>query len=89
MKEQTYLTRQRIQQAFETFDTDGSQSLSVEEVSQALGGDTMAKNIMKRFDIDGDGEISLEEFQMVMDADEKWTERERTQQQQLNTTRIR
>lgn len=70
MKEQQYLTRQRIWQAFETFDTDGSQSLSANEVAKALGGDHLAKTIMKRFDSDGDGQISFEEFQEVMNSEE-------------------
>ena len=71
MKEQQYLTRQRILQAFETFDTDGSKSLSSEEVAHALGGDHLAKNIMKKFDTDGDGQISFEEFQLVMNGSDE------------------
>lgn len=50
MKEQQYLTHQRIHQAFELFDTDGSKTLNMSEITKALGGDSLAKNIMLKFD---------------------------------------
>ncbi|EOD08663.1 hypothetical protein EMIHUDRAFT_60781, partial [Emiliania huxleyi CCMP1516] len=57
-----------VRAAFEEFDTDGSGSLEVKELQQALarlGVETSsdaARRILDKFDKDGDGTIGLDEF---------------------------
>ena len=60
------LSRERLHMAFKEFDKDGNGSISVQELSQALGGTKGQANIflemVKEADADGNGEIDLEEF---------------------------
>lgn len=56
---------QQIAEAFEQFDSDGSGSISKEELSQILGSESSEAYIdqlMKEADTNGDGQISFDEF---------------------------
>ena len=65
----TVLDRENLQIAFNLFDTDGSGTISVEEIRKLLGGtenDAQLMEIIQEVDIDGDGEIDIEEFTTMM-----------------------
>ena len=63
-------TKAEIRQAFATFDTDDSGSLSAEELRRVLtrpgGGSPLtegeAQHLIHKYDDDGDGVLSLDEF---------------------------
>eukprot|EP00271_Cylindrocystis_brebissonii_P019778 TRINITY_DN6209_c0_g1_i1.p1 TRINITY_DN6209_c0_g1~~TRINITY_DN6209_c0_g1_i1.p1 ORF type:complete len:563 (+),score=127.06 TRINITY_DN6209_c0_g1_i1:542-2230(+) len=64
-----------LRTAFDTFDTDGSGQLDVEELSQALGvkGDsTDLLTIINECDENNDGQISFDEFQKMMRKGSEW-----------------
>ena len=57
--------------AFDSYDKDGSQLLSVDEIKKALGiiegeDNDVIKGIIKEIDLNGDGEISFDEFKQLM-----------------------
>ena len=57
--------------AFDSYDKDGSQLLSVDEIKKALGiiegeDNDVIKRIIKEIDLNGDGEISFDEFKQLM-----------------------
>lgn len=57
--------------AFDSYDKDGSQLLSVDEIKKALGiiegeDNDVIKGIIKEIDLNGDGEISFDEFRQLM-----------------------
>ena len=57
--------------AFDSYDKDGSQLLSVHEIEKALGiiegeDNDVKKGIIKEIDLNGDGEISFDEFKQLM-----------------------
>lgn len=74
-------------QAFERFDTDGSGSLSSEEVTQVLRAlgieETDFEEIMTSADADGDGSIDYEEFVSLMKTRKRMEEMKRTLDAQI------
>ncbi len=58
--------------AFDFFDKDGSKSISVVELKEALGAkDTLVddaawENLVKEVDKDNNGEVDFEEFEAMM-----------------------
>ena len=57
--------------AFDSYDKDGSQLLSMDEIKKALGiiegeDNDVIKGIIKEIDLNGDGEISFDEFRQLM-----------------------
>jgi len=65
------LQDQKLRQAFEMFDKDGSGQISREEVKVVLGtgkfgSDKAWDDIIKEVDVNGDGEISFDEFKVMM-----------------------
>jgi calcium-dependent protein kinase len=60
------LSKERLQSAFNLFDKDSNGSISVKELTEALGGnrkkDNMFLEMIQEADINHDGEIDLEEF---------------------------
>ena len=60
------MSRERLELAFKTFDTDHSGKISMEELETAFGGSHNSskcfKQMIKEADTNGDGEIDLEEF---------------------------
>jgi len=64
---------ERIQRAFEIFDTDGNGSLSIAELKAVLtrpgGGHALTDKevaaIIAEFDANGDGELQIDEFALM------------------------
>ncbi|OMJ87571.1 hypothetical protein SteCoe_10656 [Stentor coeruleus] len=59
-------SREKVREVFNIFDKNKDGKLSLEEIQNALGGnsknDTVFKQILKEADTNGDGEIDFEEF---------------------------
>ena len=56
---------------FNAFDTDGSGSISSEEIKSLLGtvkisNEEVYENIIREVDVDGNGEIDMSEFKAMM-----------------------
>lgn len=67
MNRQSLLSRDRLEEAFRTFDKDGSGSITAEELKEVLGkhqkyDDAVWHEIIKEVDQNGDGVIDLKEF---------------------------
>ena len=66
------LSDKYLRLAFNSYDKDGSQLLSVDEIKKALGliegeeDNDVIKKIIKEIDINGDGQISFDEFKQLM-----------------------
>ena len=66
------LSDKYLRLAFNSYDKDGSQLLSVDEIKKALGliegneDNDVIKNIIKEIDLNGDGQISFDEFKQLM-----------------------
>ncbi|CAD8149985.1 unnamed protein product [Paramecium octaurelia] len=61
--EEKLLSKQRLQQAFNIFDTNGDGQISKEELQEIMGmDDNIWKEILEMCDSNQDGQISLEEF---------------------------
>ncbi|CAD8061662.1 unnamed protein product [Paramecium primaurelia] len=62
--EEKLLNKQRLQQAFNMFDTNGDGQISRDELQEIMGGidDNLWKEILSMCDSDGDGQISQQEF---------------------------
>ena len=66
------LTDENLRIAFNSFDKDGSQELSADEIKSALGlieeetGKNVINEIIKEIDLNGDGLISFDEFKHLM-----------------------
>ena len=66
------LSDKYLRLAFNSYDKDGSQLLSVDEIKKALGliegneDNEVIKNIIKEIDLNGDGQISFDEFKQLM-----------------------
>lgn len=62
-------TKKNVMKAFEWFDTDGSKTISVEEIKDVLGvslaTDEVFAELLKSADADGNGNIDLVEFQKL------------------------
>uniref|UniRef100_A0A7S3CKC2 EF-hand domain-containing protein n=1 Tax=Strombidium rassoulzadegani TaxID=1082188 RepID=A0A7S3CKC2_9SPIT len=71
INEKNLMTQERLQMAFNTFDTDNSGALSPEEIRQVLCYDQKVdpeeiEKIIEEFDENGDGEIQFDEFCRMM-----------------------
>jgi calcium-dependent protein kinase len=61
-----------LKAAFDFFDKDGSKSISVAELKEALGAkdnlvdDAAWENLVKEVDKDNNGEVDFEEFEAMM-----------------------
>ena len=66
INEKNMLSNEKLQQAFNMFDQDGSGSINADEIRQALSFKTLSeqqvKAIIKEADDNGDGEIQFDEF---------------------------
>lgn len=63
------LSVERLHQAFKQFDKDGNGTLSIQELTDALGGNSgnhQFLELIKEADINNDNEIDLEEFVLFM-----------------------
>ncbi|CAD8073319.1 unnamed protein product [Paramecium sonneborni] len=62
--EEKLLSKIRLQQAFNMFDTNGDGQISREELQEIMGGvdDNLWKEILQMCDANGDGQISQQEF---------------------------
>lgn len=65
------LSTEKLKQAFQLFDKDGSGSISSEEVKEILCSgqkidDKVWEEVIKEVDGDGNGEIDFEEFATMM-----------------------
>jgi calcium-dependent protein kinase len=69
MAEKRKLAKDELKKAFETFDKDGSGTISGEELRMALGiyqnGESW-REILQMVDSNGDGEIDLKEFKRFL-----------------------
>ena len=65
-----YLKEERLHEAFNAFDKDGSGKISMTEIEQVLGGskeeNEKLREKLKKFDINQDGEIDAQEFITMM-----------------------
>lgn len=72
LQEKYQLNKRDIQRAFKTFDTDGSGTLDINEMTKVIGlylngvDPNLIKELVMRYDVDGDGVISLAEFQQLL-----------------------
>lgn len=67
--EKTYVTEEKLFEAFRMFDKDNSGKISAKEVYEVLHTDEQLssfKDLIKEVDLDGDGEINYEEFCKMM-----------------------
>ena len=65
------LTQNKLEAAFQGFDTDHNKSISYDEIKNFLFGskgfdEEYLRAIMAKYDIDNSGEISLEQFKNLM-----------------------
>lgn len=66
------INEDKLRQAFEFFDKDGSGSISLDELKQVLGvkkrlvDDGVWNQLISEVDIDGNGEIDYKEFKIMM-----------------------
>lgn len=70
MNRQKLLTKENLQEAFNTFDKDGNGMISSDEIKAVLGikGQVSDQwdNVIKEVDQDGNGEVDLKEFKQMM-----------------------
>ena len=72
MSMETMMSKDRLKQAFNMFDRDGSGQIGADEIRQVLNlgknskVDQKLQEIIKIADEDGNGEISLKEFEDMM-----------------------
>ena len=71
MNEKVLLSKQNMEAAFRMFDKDGSGSITVAELKEMLGDETLASNavweqLIQQADQNGDGEIDLKEFKDLL-----------------------
>ena len=65
------LSKDNLEFAFRLFDSDGSGSISANELREMLGADVISneqvwKDLIERVDQNGDGEIDIKEFKAMM-----------------------
>ena len=70
MNKNSLLSKNNLEAAFNAFDTDGSGSISTEELGRMLGGAAVSTKIMDQIidqvDTDKNGEVDLSEFKEMM-----------------------
>ena len=70
MNKNSLLSKNNLETAFNAFDTDGSGSISTEELGRMLGGAAINSKIMDQIidqvDTDKNGEVDLSEFKEMM-----------------------
>ena len=71
MNRQKILTHEKLEAAFQGFDVDHSNTVSVEEISSFLFGskhidEEMLREVMSKVDTDKDGEINIDQFKALM-----------------------
>ena len=70
MNKNSLLSKNNLESAFAAFDTDGSGSITIEELSSMLGGSAINEKIMNQIidevDTDKNGEVDLNEFKEMM-----------------------
>jgi calcium-dependent protein kinase len=71
MDKSKLLTRANLEAAFRLFDTDGSGTITIDEVRHMFGDGNTARSsvwldLIKQCDGNGDGELDLNEFKTMM-----------------------
>ena len=71
MNRQLVLNKEKLEQTFKMFDSNGNGRISLDEIKNVLGNNGFIdrrslKDIIKECDKDGDGEISMNEFEEIM-----------------------
>lgn len=71
MNRENLLSKENLDNAFCMFDSDGSGTISAEELKKILGGDVVAAEgvwaeLIRTVDQNGDGEIDFKEFKEMM-----------------------
>jgi calcium-dependent protein kinase len=60
------IREENILRAFQHFDTDGSGSITINELVSIMGSEEHAREIVGEIDLNGDGVVSYEEFKAMM-----------------------
>lgn len=70
MIDQAELTKEdNLRMVFEHFKKDGCDYLLLSDISELVGGEKQAKEILKAVDENNDGKIEFNEFRKMMEAD--------------------